>query len=54
MFNGKNIDFDGSIAQIEKVSNLTGKQEYVLALENHQALLIKCSLRLQATQHGVS
>ena len=27
MFNGKNIDFDEWIAQIEKVSNLTGKSE---------------------------
>ena len=32
MFNGKNIDFDEWIAQIEKVSNLTSKPEYVLAL----------------------
>ena len=32
MFNGKNIDFDGWIAQIEEVSKLPGKQEYVLAL----------------------
>ena len=29
MFTGKNIDFDEWIAQIEKVSNLTGKPEYV-------------------------
>ena len=32
IFNGKNIDFDEWIAQIEKVSNLTGKPEYVLTL----------------------
>ena len=32
MFNGKNIDFDKWIAQIDKVSNLTGKPEYILAL----------------------
>ena len=32
MFNGKNIDFHEWIVQIEKVSNLTGKPEYVLAL----------------------
>ena len=32
MFNGKNIDFDEWIAQIEKVSNFTGKPEYVLTL----------------------
>ena len=32
MFNGKNMDFDEWIAQIEKVSNLTGKPEYILAL----------------------
>ena len=32
MFNGKNIDFDEWIAQIEKGSNLTGKPEYVLNL----------------------
>ena len=32
MFNGKNIDFDEWIAQIEKISNLTGKQECVLTL----------------------
>ena len=32
MFNGKNIDFDEWIAEIEKVSNLTGKPEYILAL----------------------
>ena len=32
MFNGKNVDFDEWIAQIEKVSNLTGKPEYMLAL----------------------
>ena len=32
MFNGKNIDFYEWIVQIEKVSNLAGKPEYVLAL----------------------
>ena len=32
MFNRKNIDFDEWIALIEKVSNSTGKPEYVLAL----------------------
>ena len=32
IFIGKNIDFDEWIAQIEKVSNLTGKPEYVLTL----------------------
>ena len=32
MFNGKNIDFDEWITQIEKVSNLTSKPEYVLIL----------------------
>ena len=32
MFNGKNINFDEWITQIEKVSNLTGKPEYVLTL----------------------
>ena len=32
MCDGKNIDFDERIAQTEKVSNLTGKPEYVLAL----------------------
>ena len=32
MFNGKNIDFGEWIAQIDKVSKLTGKPEYVLAL----------------------
>ena len=32
MFNGKNVNFDEWIAQIEKVSNLTHKQEYVLTL----------------------
>ena len=32
MFNGKNIDFDEWIVQIEKVPNLTGKPEYVLTL----------------------
>ena len=32
MFNGKNIDFDALTAQIEKVSNLTGKQDYILTL----------------------
>ena len=32
MFNGKNIDCDEWIAQIEKISNLTGKPEYILTL----------------------
>ena len=32
MFNEKNIDFDEWIVQMEKVSNLTGKPEYVLTL----------------------
>ena len=32
IFNGENIDFDEQIAQIEKVSNLTGKPEYIVAL----------------------
>ena len=32
IFNGENIDFDEWIVQIEKVSKLTGKPEYVLAL----------------------
>ena len=32
MFKGKNIEFDVWIAQIEKVSNLTGKPEYILTL----------------------
>ena len=32
MFNGKNIGFDEWIVQIEKVSDLIGKPEYVLAL----------------------
>ena len=32
MFNGKNIDFDEWIAQIEEVANLTGKPEQVLTL----------------------
>ena len=32
MFNGKNIDFNEWISQIEKLSNLTGKPEYVLPL----------------------
>ena len=32
IFNGKNIDFDEWIAQLEKVSNLTGKPEYILTL----------------------
>ena len=32
MFNGKIIDFDEWIAQIEEVSNLTVKPEYVLSL----------------------
>ena len=30
MLNGKSIDFVEWIAQIEKVSNLTGKSEYIL------------------------
>ena len=33
MFSGKKTDFDEWIAQIEKVSNLTGKPEYVLTLK---------------------
>ena len=33
MFNGKNMDFDDRTVQIEKVSNLTGKPEYVFTLE---------------------
>ena len=37
MFNGKNIDFDEWIAQIKKVSNLTGKPEYVLTLVKSSA-----------------
>ena len=32
MFNGKNVDFDEWIVQIEKVSNLTGEPEYILTL----------------------
>ena len=32
MFNGKNLDFDEWIAQIEKVSNLTDRLEYILNL----------------------
>ena len=32
MFNGKNIDFDEWIIQIEKVSKLMAKPEYVLTL----------------------
>ena len=32
MLNGKNIDFDEWIVQIEKVSKLMGKPEYVLTL----------------------
>ena len=32
MFSGKNIDFDEWIVQIEKVSKLMGKPEYVLTL----------------------
>ena len=32
MFNGKNIDFDEWIVQIEKVSKLKGKPEFLLAL----------------------
>ena len=32
MVNGKNIDFDEWIAQIKKVSNLTGKPQCVLTL----------------------
>ena len=32
MFNGKKIDFDEWIAQIEEVSYLTGKPEYVFTL----------------------
>ena len=32
MINGKNIDFVEWIAQTEKISNLTGKPEYVLTL----------------------
>ena len=31
IFDGKNIDFDEWIAQIEKVTHLTGKPEYTLA-----------------------
>ena len=32
MFNGKNIDFDEWIAQIEKVSNLISKSDNILTL----------------------
>ena len=39
MFNGKNIDFDEWIAQIEKVSNLTAKP--VLALAKSSGTLYK-------------
>ena len=41
IFSGKNIDFDEWIAQIEKVSSLTCKPEYVLALANSSGIPYK-------------
>ena len=41
MFNRKNIDFDEWIAQIETVSNLTGKPEYILTLAKSSGSLYK-------------
>ena len=41
IFNGKNIDFDEWMAQIEKVALLTGKSEYTLALAKSLTLHTK-------------
>ena len=50
MFNRKNIDFDEWIAQIEKVSNLTVKPEYVLNLAKSSGTPYK----MISAQHGAS
>ena len=45
IFDGKNIDFDEWITQIEKVALLTGKSEYKLALTKSSNTLYKMILQ---------
>ena len=56
MFNGENIDFDEWMAQIEKVSYLTGKPEYILPLVKSSGTPNKMISHTpsNATLHGMS
>ena len=54
IYDGKNIDFDEWIAQIEKVVLPTGKQEYLLALAKSSNTSYKMISQCSKETHGIT